>query len=67
LREAFEEAGVRGYARKKPVGSYVYTKRIDKKGVTRDCLVEVFLVIFLKQEKKWPDAAKDGLSSSKQE
>ena len=55
LREAFEEAGIRGTVRKKAVGTYVYEKRIDKKGVTRDCLVDVFLVTFSKQEKKWPE------------
>jgi 8-oxo-dGTP pyrophosphatase MutT (NUDIX family) len=55
LREAFEEAGIRGSVRKKAIGSYVYEKRIDKKGVTHDCLVDVFLVAFSKQEKKWPE------------
>lgn len=40
-REAFEEAGVAGKARKKSVGCYTYPKRFDD-GRIVPCLVEVF-------------------------
>ena len=40
-QEAFEEAGVKGKASKKPVGRYSYLKRLDD-GRSAPCLVEVF-------------------------
>lgn len=57
LREAYEEAGVRGAVGKKVLGSYVYEKWLDKKGVAFDCLVDVFVVKFRKQNAKWPERA----------
>jgi len=40
-REAWEEAGVKGKASKKPIGRYSYVKRLDN-GQAAPCLVEVF-------------------------
>lgn len=39
--EAWEEAGVRGKAKKKPVGSYTHLKELDD-GNVAPCIVEVF-------------------------
>ena len=55
LIEAYEEAGVRGTVRRKPLGTYVYAKWIDKKGRNFDCLVDVFSVSLKKQAKSWPE------------
>ena len=41
--EAWEEAGIRGRARKKPVGRYTYLKWLDD-GDVAPCVVEVFQV-----------------------
>lgn len=41
--EAWEEAGVRGRARKKPVGRYTYLKMLDNGDVT-PCIVDVFQI-----------------------
>ncbi|NNG71935.1 NUDIX hydrolase [Rhizobium laguerreae] len=41
--EAWEEAGVRGKAKKKPVGSYTYLKELDDGNVT-PCIVELFQI-----------------------
>ena len=41
--EALEEAGIRGRARKKPVGRYTYLKWLDN-GDVAPCTVEVFQV-----------------------
>jgi 8-oxo-dGTP pyrophosphatase MutT (NUDIX family) len=52
-REAFEEAGVEGRVRKKPVGKYEYWKR----GASEFMLVEVtvFLLEVKKQLDTWPE------------
>lgn len=55
LIEAYEEAGIRGSVRRKPLGTFVYAKWIDKKGRNFDCLVDVFSVSFRKQSKSWPE------------
>lgn len=41
--EAWEEAGVRGTVKKKPVGSYTYLKELDN-GDVAPCVVDVFQV-----------------------
>ncbi|MBB4193090.1 8-oxo-dGTP pyrophosphatase MutT (NUDIX family) [Rhizobium aethiopicum] len=41
--EAWEEAGVRGAARKKPVGRYTYLKEFDD-GDVAPCIVDVFQI-----------------------
>jgi len=41
--EAWEEAGVRGVARKKPVGRYTYLKWLEN-GDVAPCVVEVFQI-----------------------
>jgi len=41
--EAFEEAGVRGKARKKPVGRYTYLKLLDDGDVV-PCIVDIFQI-----------------------
>ena len=42
-REAFEEAGIKGKAEKKPIGYYTYAKHLDD-GRIAPCMVEVFAV-----------------------
>lgn len=41
--EAFQEAGIRGKVRKKPVGSYTYLKLMDDGDVV-PCIVDVFQI-----------------------
>lgn len=41
--EAWEEAGVRGWAKKKPVGQYTYLKELDD-GNVAPCIVELFQI-----------------------
>ncbi|SCB58116.1 hypothetical protein GA0061105_10440 [Rhizobium aethiopicum] len=41
--EAWEEAGVRGTVRKKPVGCYTYLKELDD-GDVAPCIVDVFQI-----------------------
>ncbi|MDS7594784.1 NUDIX hydrolase [Agrobacterium tumefaciens] len=43
LIEAWEEAGVRGRVKKKPVGRYTYLKMLDNGDVT-PCVVDVFQI-----------------------
>jgi 8-oxo-dGTP pyrophosphatase MutT (NUDIX family) len=54
-REAYEEAGVHGAVRKKPLGAYVYEKYLDDSGVTVPCEVKVFALRVTRQEKSWPE------------
>lgn len=54
VREAFEEAGVRGQARRK-LGSFTYKKLLKSPARHIDCIVDVYLVDFKKQEKTWPE------------
>ncbi|RYE58939.1 MAG: NUDIX hydrolase [Rhizobiaceae bacterium] len=53
-REAFEEAGIRGKAGKKPVGYYTYAKRLDD-GRVAPCMVEVFALSVEKVVKNFPE------------
>jgi len=53
-REAFEEAGVRGQIGKRPIGTFVYDKRL-KSQATVSCKVEVFPLKVRKQAEVWPE------------
>ena len=53
-KEAFEEAGIRGQAMKKPVGSYQYLKRLPK-GRDVECEVEVFPLRVETVLDDWPE------------
>lgn len=57
LREAWEEAGVRGAVQEAPVGTYVYDK-LRKSGLTVPCRVEVFRVVVTDLAPDWPEAKK---------
>jgi 8-oxo-dGTP pyrophosphatase MutT (NUDIX family) len=53
-REAYEEAGLVGPVRKRPIGSYTYEKRL-KERQTVTCEVEVFLMKVERRLKRWPE------------
>lgn len=54
-REAFEEAGVKGYLlSRRPIGSYRYIK-VDEK-FTGAILVRVFILAVVEQMKVWPES-----------
>jgi len=55
-REAFEEAGVIGAIRRRPVGSFLYEKRL-KKGRAVECVVRVFALKVKRQNQEWPEKA----------
>jgi 8-oxo-dGTP pyrophosphatase MutT (NUDIX family) len=53
-REAFEEAGVKGYLlSRRPIGSYRYIK-VDEK-FTGAILVRVFILAVVEQMQEWPE------------
>lgn len=52
--EAWEEAGVRGRVKKKPIGSYVYEKRLTN-GDYALCQVTVFALKVTTQLDEWPE------------
>lgn len=54
LREAYEEAGVRGTAETHAFGSYEY-KKYDLPEGENLFTVDVFPILFSHQEKKWPE------------
>ncbi len=54
LREAFEEAGIKGVIDRKPLGTYVYEKRL-RSGRSRPALVTVFALRVEKLVKKFPE------------
>lgn len=54
-REAFEEAGVKGKARNKPVGQYDYIK-ITNAGEHIPCRVTVFGLKVKRELNEWPEA-----------
>ena len=54
-REAFEEAGVRGAVRSRPIGRFTYDKRIDEDGRFFACVVTVFPLEVARQHQIWPD------------
>lgn len=55
-REAYEEAGVRGRIAGRAFGHYVYEKRLDNRGTTVPCQVEVFPLLVKRQSKDWPES-----------
>jgi 8-oxo-dGTP pyrophosphatase MutT (NUDIX family) len=54
-REAYEEAGVRGRVAGRPLGRYIYEKRIEERAAPFPCEVQVFPLLVKKQLKKWPE------------
>lgn len=52
--EAFEEAGVRGKVKKKPLGEYRYDKRMDD-GSLVTCDVTVFALEVAEELQDWPE------------
>jgi len=55
-QEAFEEAGVRGKVRKRPVGGYAYDKRL-KNGRLQHVRVTVFALEVVQEAEVFPEAA----------
>jgi 8-oxo-dGTP pyrophosphatase MutT (NUDIX family) len=55
-REAYEEAGVRGHVSGRPLGRYVYEKRIEDRVASFPCEVQVFALLVKTQLKKWPES-----------
>jgi 8-oxo-dGTP pyrophosphatase MutT (NUDIX family) len=53
-REAYEEAGVDGRVRRKPVGRYTYSKRAAD-GSRRTCVVTVYALGVARQHRDWPE------------
>jgi len=54
-REAYEEAGVRGRVAGRPLGHYVYQKRLEERAAPFWCEVQVFPLLVKRQLKKWPE------------
>jgi 8-oxo-dGTP pyrophosphatase MutT (NUDIX family) len=54
--EAYEEAGVRGKVKKRPLGTYLYEKRLDS-GDTVTCKVHVFPLEVAEELTDWPEKA----------
>jgi 8-oxo-dGTP pyrophosphatase MutT (NUDIX family) len=54
-REAYEEAGVRGRVAARPLGRYVYEKRLEERTAPFPCEVQVFPLLVKRQLKKWPE------------
>ena len=52
--EAFEEAGVRGKMKKRPLGFYLYEKRLDK-GDSVTCKVTVYPMRVTEELSEWPE------------
>jgi 8-oxo-dGTP pyrophosphatase MutT (NUDIX family) len=55
-REAFEEAGIAGRVRRKPIGRYTYGKRAAD-GSQRNCVVTVYALGVLREHRGWPERA----------
>lgn len=53
-REAFEEAGLVGVVKPKPIGFYPYAKRMAG-GSVIECVVRVYPMRVAKQRKRWPE------------
>ena len=56
LREAYEEAGLKGEVIEPAIGRYTYRK-IGKRGAARRISVEVFLMRVSRQLRDWPEKA----------
>lgn len=55
LREAWEEAGVRGHAQETPIGQYGYNKK-QGRGLTIPISVQVYLIRVSRLENDFPEA-----------
>ncbi len=55
-QEAFEEAGVRGKVARRPIGRYVYAKRLKAGPKAIPCELQVYPLEINKQERRWPEA-----------
>lgn len=55
LREAYEEAGIRGIVEISSIGAYQYCKYDMPAGENGNFSVDVFAVLYSHQEKKWPE------------
>jgi len=53
-REAYEEAGILGHVGRRPLGFYLYQKRLKNRDSVR-CQVKVFPLEVRKQLKDWPE------------
>jgi len=53
-REAFEEAGVEGAVRRRPIGRYTYDKR-EADGSRRACIVTVYALGVVWEHSRWPE------------
>jgi 8-oxo-dGTP pyrophosphatase MutT (NUDIX family) len=53
-REAFEEAGVVGVVKPKPLGTFAYRKRL-KNGASILCKVKVYPLEVVRQSDQWPE------------
>ncbi len=53
--EAYEEAGVRGTIRNKPIGKYVYNKMLNERTIGIPCQVRVFPLRVRRQRNTWPE------------
>ena len=56
-QEAYEEAGLRGTTRSRPLGSFLYEKRMMEKHTTVPCEVTVYPMLVTRQETTWPEQA----------
>jgi 8-oxo-dGTP pyrophosphatase MutT (NUDIX family) len=54
-REAYEEAGVRGHVSGRPLGRYLYEKRMEDCVASFPCEVQVFPLLVKTELKKWPE------------
>ena len=55
VREAYEEAGVRGHVSGRALGRYVYEKRMEDRVASIPCEVQVFPLLAKVRLKKWPE------------
>ena len=54
-QEAFEEAGVRGTISRRPIGRYIYAKRLKAGSKAVPCELQVYALEITKQERRWPE------------
>ena len=55
-REAFEEAGVTGRIRAKPIGLFAYDKLRDETGGSTTCEVKVYPLLVKRRSRVWPES-----------
>lgn len=53
-REAWEEAGVLGHARRRPIGSYAYEKKLSD-GELRSAIVDLHVLLVYRCKKRFPE------------